>query len=173
MPSQRNVELLNKLQEKVDRASAIFFVHYQGLSHQQMEELRQSLDDIDSEFLIIKNTLTDLALKERNVDAGEQLTGPMALLLAYSDPVAPAKKLVEFAKKYDLPEIQFGYFEGDLIEATQVRQLSQIPPRGELLGKLVGGLSAPITALAYNLNYPIQRLALVMRGVEEKKQKQA
>jgi len=172
MPSQRNIELLNELKEKVDRASAIFFVHYQGLSHLQMEELRQSLADTDSEFFIAKNTLTNLALADK-VDASEKLEGPMALLLAYSDPVAPAKALVKFAKQYELPEIKFGYFEGSLIEDAQVKSLATIPPREELLGKLVGSLAAPVSALVYNLNFPIQRLALVMKSIEEKKSAQS
>lgn len=169
MPSARNLEQLGDIQKKVDRAIAIFFVHYQGLTHVQMEELRHSLSETDSEFLIAKNTLVNLALKDK-VDASERLAGPMALLLAYSDPVSPAKKLVDFAKQYELPEVKFGYFEGDLIESAQVTALSKVPPREELLGKLVGSLSAPIHALVYNLNFPIQRLALVLSAVEGKKQ---
>lgn len=169
MPSSKNIEQLKELQEKIDRATAIFFVYYQGLTHLQMEELRHSLSETESEFLIAKNTLVNLALKDK-VDASERLNGPMALLLSYGDPVAPAKKLVEFAKQYELPEVKFGYFEGDLIEGTQVVALSKVPPREELLGKLVGSLAAPIQALVYNLNFPIQRLALVLSAVEGKKQ---
>ncbi len=169
MPSNKNIEQLGDLKEKIDRATAIFFVHYQGLTHLQMEELRRALADTDSEFLIAKNTLVNLALKDK-VDASSQLSGPMALLLSYSDPVGPAKKLVEFAKQYELPEVKFGYFEGDLIEGAQVVALSKVPPREELLGKLVGSLASPIQALVYNLNFPIQRLALVLGAVEGKKQ---
>lgn len=168
MPSQKNIEQLKDLKEKVDRASAIFFVHYSGLSHMQLEELRQSLAETDSEFFITKNTLVNLALSDK-VDAKDRLEGPMALLFVYSDPVGPAKVLVKFAKQYELPEIKFGYFEGELIEDAQVKELSTIPPKEELLGKLVGSLVAPVTALVYNLNFPIQRLALVMKSIEEKK----
>lgn len=169
MPSKRNIELLENLKEKVDRASAIFFVDYQGLTHQMLEEMRGTLSELDAEVTVIKNTLTNLALQEKKVDASDKLKGPMALLFCYGDPVAPAKALVDFAKKNELPEIKFGYFEGALVEDAQVKELATVPPQEILLGKLVGGLQAPISGLVYSLNFPIQRLAMVMNAVAQGK----
>lgn len=171
MPSQKNQQALQEIQEKVDRASALYFVDYQGLTHQQLEEARRELGDNDSEIAVLKNTLTNIALKNKNVDASERLNGPHATLFAYSDPIKTAKILVDFNKKYELPVIKWGVFEGNVIEEETIRTLASIPPKEVLLAKLLGSLNSPISGLVYVLNANISKLAQVLKAIEEKKGK--
>ena len=53
MPSQRNVQLLDETRQKVDRATAMFFVDYAGLTHQQLEEARRQLTEADAETPVV------------------------------------------------------------------------------------------------------------------------
>lgn len=169
MPSQKNVQKLGSVRQKVDRATAMFFVDYAGLTHRQLEEARRELKDSDSEIGIIKNTLMNLALQEKKIDTKDRLQGPLATLFSYEDPIKTVRVLAAFIKKYGLPKIKFGFFEGNLIDETMVTKLSTLPSKEILLAKLLSTLNAPISGLVYVLNGNIQQLALVLDQIKNKK----
>lgn len=169
MPSQKNVQKLEEVQQKVDRATAMFFVDYAGLTHRQLEEARRELKDNDSEIGIFKNTLMNLALQVKKIDAKDKLQGPFATLFSYEDPIKTVRVLAAFVKKYGLPKIRFGWFEGSLIDEAMITKLSTLPSREVLIAKLLGTLNAPISGLVYALNGNIQKLVLTLKAVENQK----
>ncbi len=169
MPSQKNITQLDEVKQKVTRATAMFFVDYAGLTHQQLEEARRTLSENGSEIAIIKNTLMNLALQDKKIDAKEKLQGPHATLFAYGDGIATAKVLAAFNKKYGLPKINFGLFEGGLIDESMIMQLSKLPSKDILLAKLLGTLNAPISNFVYVLNANIVKLAQLLKAILEKK----
>ena len=169
MPSQRNISLLDIAKQKVDRATAMFFVDYQGLTHQQLEEARRSLAENNAEMAVIKNTLLNIILQEKKIDAKERLTGQKATLFSYDDPIKTAKVLSVFIKKYGLPKISFGIFEGNVVDEAVIIKLATIPSKEILVGKLLGLLNSPISGLVYVLNGNITKLALVLKAIEKKK----
>lgn len=160
---------MDQAKQKVEKSTAMFFVDYTGLTHQQLEEARRSLSEADSEISIIKNTLMNLALAAKDIDAKDRLQGPYATLFSYKDPIATARVLAAFIKKHGLPKIQFGVFEGGIIDEAMINTLSSLPTREVLLAKLLGTLNAPISNLVYVLNANIQKLALILKEVEKKK----
>ncbi len=176
MPSQKNIQQLEELKQKVDKAAAMFFVDYAGLTHQQLEEMRRGLTEADSEIAITKNTLTNLALKDLPTDkAGkklevEKLEGPHATLFSFKDPIATARVIASSVKKYGLPKIKFGIFENSIIDEAMITKLATLPSREVLIAKLLGTLNAPISNLVYGLNANIQKLAKVLKEIEVRKQ---
>ncbi|MBI4091882.1 MAG: 50S ribosomal protein L10 [Candidatus Levybacteria bacterium] len=168
MPSQKNIKLLEELRQKLDRANAMFFVDYAGLTHRQMEEARRELASAESELTVIKNTLLNLALEEKKIRV-EKLEGPHATLFSYKDPIATAKVLAGFIKKHGLPKVRFGIFEGGIVDEAIITKLAALPSREVLIAKLLGMLNAPISGLVYVLNGNIQKLAMVLKAVEKQK----
>lgn len=171
MASQKNIASLEEIKAKLEKAKALFLVDYTGLTHIQLEEFRRELYPLDSEVAILKNTLVNIAFKEKKIDAEEQLKGPHAVIFSNGDSIATAKAIVNFNKKYSLPVIKFGYFENNIIDEGKITQLSTIPPKEVLLAKLLGLLNSPITSLVYDLNYNVQKLAQLLKAIEEKKSK--
>ncbi len=169
MPSQKNIQNLDLAKQKVEKATAMFFVDYAGLTHKQLEEARRELQDNDSEIAVIKNTLMNLALQEKSIDAKARLQGPYATLFSYADPIKTAKILTAFVKKYGLPKIKFGVFEGSIIEESVIGDLSKLPAKEVLIAKLLGTLNAPISNFVYGLNANIVKLAQLLKAIEEKK----
>ncbi len=169
MPSQKNIQVLTEVKQKVDRATAMFFVDYAGLTHKQLEEARRELGDNDSEVAVVKNTLMNIALQEKNIDAKEKLQGPYATLFSYNDPIATAKILSSFVKKYGLPKIKFGVFENEIIDEEMIGKLAKLPAREVLIAKFLGTLNAPISNFVYGLNANITKLAQLLKAIEEKK----
>ncbi len=171
MASQKNIQSLEEIKSKLEGAKAVFLVDYTGLTHIQLEEFRHELATAKAEVAVLKNTLVNIALTDKKIDATEKLKGPHAVIFANEDPIAAAKVIVAFNKKYQLPVIKFGIFEDKVIEEGVVTQLSTIPPKEVLLAKLVGLLQSPITSLVYDLNFNIQKLAQLLKAIEEKKGK--
>ena len=173
MPNLKNQQSLAEIKEKLERAQAVFLVDYTGLTHLQLEEFRHDLATAKAEAAVLKNTLVNIAFTDKKIDATEQLKGPRAVIFAYEDPIATAKAILAFNKKYQLPVIKFGIFENALIDEGKITALSTIPPKEVLIAKLLGLLNSPITSLVYDLNFNIQKLAQLLKAIEEKKGKSA
>src|SRR5581483_3876393 len=168
-PNQKNVAMLAEAQDKVERAQAMYFVDYQGLTHQQLEEARRELRSNGSEMAVVKNTLMNIALQEKNIDIKEKLQGAHATLFSYEDPVKTAKVLSAFYKKYQLPVIKFGLLGDKILSDSEVNRLATLPSREVLLAKLVGGMKSPITGLVYQLKGNLTKFVLTLKAIEEKK----
>ena len=173
MPSSKNVTSLEEIKNKLETAQAVFMVDYTGLTHIQLEEFRHDLATAKAEAAILKNTLVNIALQEKKIDAAEKLKGPHAVIFSIEDPIGAAKVILAFNKKYQLPIVKFGIFENQIIDEGKVTQLSTIPPKEVLIAKLLGLLNSPITSLVYDLNFNTQKLAQLLKAIEEKKAKAA
>jgi large subunit ribosomal protein L10 len=101
------------------------------------------------------------------------LAGPNAFALAYSDPIALAKAVSDFAKDNDKLELKGGVLEGELMGAESVQRLAKMPGRDELRAKLLALLNTPATQLVRVLNAPAQQLAQVLGARKSQLEEQA
>ena len=100
----------------------------------------------DLEYKVYKNTLARMAAKNAGMEElVEELVGPNAILFSYEDPVAAAKVANEFAKTHKDLKLKVGFIEGGFYSEEQVKELASIPPREELIAKLLGSLKAPVS----------------------------
>ncbi len=146
---QQEIEVLH---EKVTRANALLAVDYRGLTVAELTELRGKLRQAEPgfyEYRITKNTLLKRALEGTPSEPfGGLCVGPTALGIAYEEPSALAKILVEYAKQNEKLKIRGGVLEGELLDAAGVERLSKLPGKHELRGMLAGTLQAPLRNLA-------------------------
>lgn len=173
MPSekilQEKKEVVSGIASKLKEAKAMVFADYRGLTVEQDTELRNALRKAGVEYKVVKNTLTRIAAKENGLEGLDSyLNGPTALALSVTDPVAPAKVLSEYAKKYDKLEIKVGVVEGKIINVEGVQALAELPPREVLIAKVLGGFNAPISGLVNVLNGNIRGLVVALNAIAEK-----
>lgn len=167
---QKKEQIVAKLSEKIKKANALVFANYQGMTHQQMEELKKALKAVNAELVVAKNSLLNLALKNSEAKPAEnQLKEPTATLFAYSDPIAAVKELFKTIKKINLPIVKFGILEKKILTGEDVNRLSTIPPREVLIAQLVGGMKSPIYGLHRALNWNLQKLVMTLKAIESKK----
>lgn len=176
LTKDQKVEKAKKLGAEIKAAEHVFFTHYQGLKFEQMDTMRTKLAPMNCKYTVLKNSQLANALKEagieiNEVDAGEGLlTGPSAVLIAKEDdPVSPAKVLVSMQKEAECLDIRAGYVGGKWISGDQVKELSKIGTKPELLSHLANALYSSVAQGAWVLAAPIRDLVLVLRAVEEKK----
>lgn len=170
MPTKQKVATVEHLSQQMQKAKAVVFTDYRGLSVPQVQQLRTELAKQDASIEVTKNTLMNLAAKkaEREIDA-EILQGPTATLFAFGDEVAPLKTLVDFAKENELPTIKAGLLGGEALTAAQVSALAALPSRDELVAKAVGSIAAPLSGMVNVLHGNMRGLVYALSAVRDQK----
>jgi large subunit ribosomal protein L10 len=164
-------EVINELSNKMKSAKAMVFADYRGLTVEQDTDLRAALRKAGVEYKVIKNTLARFAAKENELDELDSFfNGPTAMASSETDPVAPAKILSEYAKKYNKLELKVGVVEGKIIDTNGIKALAELPSREVLIAKVLGGFNAPISGLVNILNGNIRGLVVALNAIAEQKQ---
>lgn len=173
MPNQQKIDQVKNLTEKLGKAKAFFLADYRGLTHQQLETLRRALKKVEGEFVVAKNTLLKIALKESLKKKEEQLEtelkNPTATLFAYGDEIAPIKSLADFIKIHQLPKIKIGIFGGKISTEADFKKLASLPTRDVLLATLAMRLKGPVYGLHYAMRWNLGGLVRALDQVKKKK----
>lgn len=161
---------LAELTEKLSRSKAVVFTEYKGLTVAQLAQLRNSLRDAGAEYKVFKNTLITLAAKGTPFEAAQDVfTGPTGLAFGYDDPVAAAKKVLEFAGKNEKFKVKSGVIDGTLYSTDDIKAVSKLPAKPVLLSMLAGVFQAPATKMAVALNATVAQLAYALEAAKNKK----
>ena len=150
MATQAKIDHVAELVEKIKKAQSVVLVDYQGISVNDETALRRKMREAGAEYLVTKNRLFKIALKEAGVEDSFEdiLEGTTAFAFGYTDPVAPAKIVFDLAKD-NIFKIKGGVLTGKRVEAEGVEALAKLPSRDQLLSMLLNSMLGPIRKLAY------------------------
>ena len=158
MPNAKVLEskkaVVAALTEKIQEATSVVFVDYKGITVAQDTELRKQFREAGVEYSVVKNTLTNFAAKNAGYDFSEVLNGTTAMASTTGDPIAPARIVCEFAKKYKLKtlSIKGGIVEGSVLSAADLNGFGELPSKNALVASVLGTFLAPISSLAFVLD---------------------
>jgi len=167
MPTEKKQNIINDLKDKFRRAKAVFFVDYKGINASKISALRTEVRENDGEIEIAKNTLVNNAAGE---NISNKLTGPTAIIFAFSDPIAALKPAYKLFKEIQLPTFKIGILDGRLISDKEMLELATIPSCEILAAKLVGQLKSPIYRLHNALISNQNKLVLTLSAIASQKQ---
>ena len=151
------VELKSPIVEEISAgikdAKSVVLVDYRGLTVEQDTRLRKELREAGVTYKVYKNTMMNFAFKGTDCEGlAPYLEGPSAMAYSTEDATAPARVLCNFAKTADKLEVKGGIVEGAVYDADGIKQISAIPSKEVLLGRLFGSMQSPITNMARVLN---------------------
>lgn len=142
-------EVVSEITEKFQNAQSAVVCEYRGLSVQEMTELRRKLRSENIELKVYKNTMVSRAVNDLGFsELDETLTGPNAFAFGHEDAVAPARVLVEFAKKHKALVVKGGVVEGKVVSQETVKELSALPNREGMYSMLLSCLTSPVRSFA-------------------------
>jgi len=169
---QKKQEIVRDLQEKISRAKSVVFTKFFGVGANDINDLRGKIKDSDSEYVVAKKTLVDVAFADQKIDGlkVKDIEGEVAVVFGYEDEVAPAKIIDEFKKSHESVELVGGVLENKFISAEQVQALAKLPSKLELYAKIVGSIKAPVSGFVNVLNGNLRGLVTVLKKIEEQKQ---
>ena len=170
MPTAKKEATIEELRERIAGSKNLFFTNYSGLTVEEITKLRTELRKSGDTYAVIKNTLFSIAAGKDVAAALEAfLAGPTGVVFAGEDPVAPAKALKTFSDSTKPLEIKAAWIDGKVVDAAQVGVLAALPPKNELLGRLVGSLKSPLYGLVYVLSGNQSGLVRALNAIREQK----
>ena len=170
MPSQKNLDEVTQLMEKLEKANAVYFTDFLGLDVPSITELRTEFFKASIEFKVAKNTLLKLAAKNINLEGLDDfLVGSTAIAISYDEPTAPAKVLKKFTEDHNKPEVKAILFDGEVLKGSEYLKFASLPTKDESLTMLVMMLNSPITILARTLSAPMTNLVNGLNNLKNKK----
>ena len=161
MDRAQKSELVAELKQTFSETSVVVITRNLGMTVAQSTALRNRMREAGASYKVSKNSLALIALEgTQYASIGDMLTGPTALATS-SDPVAPAKVVVDFAKTNPKLEIVGGAMGDTLLDENGVRALAELPSLDELRARIIGLVNAPATKIARTLMEPGAQLARV------------
>ena len=171
MNLEEKKEIVKELNERFSKAAVVIVTDYKGLDVAAINDLRRRLRKEEVEYQVVKNSLMVRASQETDVALiKETFKGPSAVALSYSDPVAPAKVLTEFAKDHDVFEIKVGVMDGKILELNEIKALSALPSREVLLGTFVSVLNNVPTDFVRTIAEIPRQLLNVLQAIKDQKE---
>ena len=149
--------VVKEITDKLDNAKTFLLLNYQGLTVAEFAELRRSLREVNSDVKIYKNTLMNLALKDKNIELNEYMEGPNAYLFADSI-IEPIKVVSKFAKDHPALEVRVGYIDNEIADKKVISEYATIPSMEGLLTMFAGGLIEHVRNLSIGLNLYAEKL---------------
>lgn len=166
MPTQRKVETVGDLTDKMARMQLAVVADYRGLTVAELTELRRQLREKGAELIVAKNTLIKIAADSTGRGAiAPMLSGPTVVAFGYDDIAAVAKTLVDYSK---LPNKKFT-IKGAVLGTTAVaaenfEQVTKLPNRQQALAQVVGVIAAPASGVVGVINAAISNVAYVIQA---------
>ncbi len=154
-------------------ASMVVVTRNDGMTVADVTELRRRMRAAGASFKVAKNRLALLALEGTRFDGLKpMMKGPTAISWS-TDPVAVAKTAVDFAKTNEKFVLLGGALGAQMLDASGVRALSELPSLDALRAKLLGMLNTPATRIAGVLQAPAGQLARVFAAYADAGQSEA
>ncbi len=171
MNIEQKKQFVQDLKQRLETCCVAILTDYKGLDVQAMTELRAKFREAGVDYQVIKNTMLRLASEGTAVEAiKDNFKGPSAIALSYTDPVAPAKILTEFAKANDKLEIKIGVMNGKVMDLGAIKALSDLPSREQLLATLLSAMNGVPRALVTALGDVPRRMVNVLQAIKDQKE---
>ncbi len=154
-----------------NRAKFSVVADYCGLKVSELEKVRKELRGCDTEIRIAKNTLLKRAVADTACESlSEDFSGTTAIVVAYDDPVSPAKVLAKFAEDHKKFELRSAVLEGEKITIDNIIALSKLPTKEILLGQLLSVMNGVPTALVRVLSGVPRTFLYGLQAIKEQKE---
>lgn len=147
-----------------------YLVDFKRMKVAQSVELRKLLRKNGYAYKVIKNRLALRALGEKCPEALRPFfQKPTAVAFADKNPVQLAKILRDFSNQGKVLAVKGGQVEGQLMPAARFDEVSKLPSREELLGRLAGMMAQPLRQLLGTFRAPLGNLGILLGELNKKK----
>lgn len=148
-------EVVAEVAELLKNSKMTVVVAYQGTPVKAMQELRRKGRDNGTTLKVIKNRLVTKAVESTDHLKGADtsaLNGMLLYAFNSEDEVAPAQVVAQFAKQQPTLEFVGAYTaEGKFIAADEVKALSTLPSKNQLIAGVINTLNSPVRGVVSSL----------------------
>ena len=147
MNKEKKKSYISEMTTQFDKSDAVIVAHYQGLTVNQLDELRAKMREHGIIFKITKNRITKLALeKTKCKDLSDLFTGPTAVAFG-EDAIMSARILSTFSKDNKNLKLIGGIMNNEVLDQAGVLNVANLPTLDEARSKIVTILNTPASKL--------------------------
>ena len=152
---------INEMKNFFEANDSILVTHYQGLTVNQLDELRAEMRKHGIMFKITKNRITKLALKDTKCkDIADLFSGPTAVAMS-KDAIYSARILTKFSKDNQNLKILGGIMGKEVLKTEDVLKIATLPTLNEARAKITSILQSPAQKLVSILLVPGSKIAIL------------
>ena len=147
MNKEQKKNYIAEMSTQFENSKAVMVTHYQGLTMNQLDELRAQMREHGIIFKITKNRITKLALeKTKCKELSDLFTGPTAVAFG-EDAIMSARILSKFAKDNQNLKLIGGIMDNEVLDQAGVQNVASLPTLDEARANIVGILNAPASKI--------------------------
>jgi len=165
VPTERKIEDVDEMREWMAKCTIAISADITSMGVSAMTDVRRALRGQGVHFQVVKNRLAHLAAEAAGRGMIKDIVeGPTVMAYGFDDPVGPAKALAGYIKDNRSPlSIRGGVMGDRTLTAQEVDALASLPPREELIARLMSRIQSPVSGLVNVLQGPITGLARVLQ----------
>ncbi|NJL90832.1 MAG: 50S ribosomal protein L10 [Coleofasciculaceae cyanobacterium SM2_1_6] len=162
--------VITDLKENLSQAQMAMVIDPQGLTVAEITDLRRKLLPKGTVCKVTKNTLMKIAIEDNPTwqPMEEFLKGSTAVLLTKEDIPGAIKAYQEFQKATKKTELKGGVMEGKALNESQIKAISELPSKEQLMGQVAGAINSLAAKIAIAINEVPSSLARGIKAVSEK-----
>jgi large subunit ribosomal protein L10 len=169
LSKETKVEIYNRYLKVLEKTQGIIVAEYRGMTMPKFNDTRKALRAANGKFMVTKNTIFLIALREMGFAAPEELfTGPVTVALAFGDLPTLTKAMLQRAKEEELIKLKGAVMGTSVFRADQLEMVSTMPTLKEAQAGLLGTLVAPATTLLSVLGQPATNVAAILQAYKDK-----
>ena len=151
-------------------AISVVAADYRGLTVTEMTELRSKTRAANVTLRVVRNTLTKRAFEGTEFECiNTHLTGPLCLGFSTEAPGDAARIFRDFAKDHKKLEVRAISLNGQVLDASALETVANLPTRDEALSKLMYVMKAPIEKFVRTLSEPVAQAVRCVAAVRDQK----
>ncbi len=154
---EQKKQVVDEIINYLKTSESVIIFKYQGLTVEELSDLRKELKTAEADVKVYKNTLLKRAADELKINIDDFLEGPNAILFG-KKLLEPIKIISDFSKKHEKCDIRVGIISGDVADLAVINEYANIPSREGLLTMLAGGMMQYVRDLSIGLNLYAEQL---------------
>lgn len=165
---------VTEIADKLSSAAGVYLADYQGLTVEEISNLRNKLRESSVEFTVVKNTLARLSVEQVGLqDLVKYLNGPTAMAFCLADPIQGAKILFDFQKQNDKLGLKACVFDEQVYDKIYIEKIAKLPTPEQIKAQAVGIMSAPLRNMVFVLNNLLTSMVTVLNEVRKQRENES
>ena len=168
---QQKQEVIKNIENKIDSSNAIVFSAFDQVTVNEDQKLRSELRKQDVSYEIVKKTLLQKVLQQKEVSGFEEnIFNRNISMTASEDEVSGAKLVAEFAKDKEGYKIIGGILNNEWFDGEKIEALAKLPSKEELIAKTIGTIKAPLSGFVNVLAGNLRGLVNTLNAIKDQKE---
>lgn len=160
--------MMDQLRSDLDGTRSVLILDFKGLDAFSENKLRLDLRKKQIHIRSLKNNLASKVFTDLGLGGLDRfLSGPSVAVWGGAGVAELAKEISDQVKKLKKPEIKGGAVDGTIINAAQVDDITKLPSREALIGRVAALAIAPAQRVVSLANAPASGLLGQLKTLAE------